>query len=201
MSTPARAADPRFPNLRPEVVEGYLRAPENVCAEVLDGELSLMPRPSPRHARAAGELHGELRGPFDRGRDGPGGWVILVEPELHLGGRPDIVVPDLAGWRRERFPTDAFSDGAAAHLVVAPDWICEVLSPSTEALDRGRKLRVYRREAVSHVWLLDPALKTLEVFRLEHGRFALIDTYEGDGDVRAEPFEAFALSLAVLWGA
>ncbi len=180
-------------------MEGYLGAPATATAEVVDGELSVMPRPRPRHARAAGELHGELRGPFDRGRDGPGGWVILVEPEVHLGPLPDIVVPDLAGWRRERFPEAASSDDAPAHLEVAPDWVCEVLSPSTEAHDRGPKLRVYRRERVTHVWLLDPALKTLEVFRLEHGHYALLETYEGDGEVRAEPFDAVPLTLAVLW--
>ena len=96
---PARAIDPRFPGLEPEVVAGYLNAPENMVAEVIDGELSLMPRPRPRHARAAGELHGELRGPFARGRNGHGGWVFLIEPELHLGPKPDIVIPDVAALR------------------------------------------------------------------------------------------------------
>jgi Uma2 family endonuclease len=96
-------SDPRFPNLRADVVAGYLNAPDTMVAEVIDGELSVMPRPRPRHANAAGELYGELRDPFRRGRGGPGGWVILIEPELHLGRRPDIVVSDLAGWRREPF--------------------------------------------------------------------------------------------------
>lgn len=195
----ARAIDPRFPNLRIEVVDGYLRAPSTMVAEVIDGELSLMPRPRPRHARAAGELHGELRSPFDRGRDGPGGWVFLPEPELHLGVLPDIVTPDLAGWHRARFPADAFDDDAPAQISVAPDWVCEVLSPRTEAYDRGPKMRVYRREKVGHVWLVDPALKTLEAFRLDGAHYALIDTWEGDEVVRAEPFDAIELHLAVLW--
>jgi Uma2 family endonuclease len=100
----ARTIDPELPNLAPDVVEGYRNAPETLVAEIIDGELSLMPRPRLEHARSAGELHGELRGPFDRGRGGPSGWVILPEPELHLGPLPDVVVPDLAGWRRERLP-------------------------------------------------------------------------------------------------
>jgi len=196
---PARALDPRFPNLRPEVVEGYLGAPANTRAEIVDGELSVQPRPRPGHARAAGKLNATLDGPFDRGGDGPGGWILLVEPELHLGPKPDILVPDLAGWHRDRFPTDAFADDAPAHLSIAPDWVCEVLSRRTEARDRGEKMRVYRREQVAHVWLLDPALKTLEVFHLSQGLYALVDTYEGDGDVRAEPFDAIALTLGALW--
>ena len=195
----ARALDRRFPNLRAEVVDGYLGAPSTCVAEVIDGELSLMPRPRPRHARAAGKLSATLDGPYDRGRDGPGGWVFLPEPELHLGSLPDIVTPDLAGWRRERFPPEAFADDAPAAISVAPDWVCEVLSPRTEAYDRGPKMRVYRREGVAHVWLVDPALQTLEVFRLENGRYALVDTWEGDVAVRAEPFDATDLALGPLW--
>lgn len=133
----ARARDPRFPNLAPDVVAGYLDAPSTMCAEIIDGALSLMPRPRPRHARAAGKLLASLDGPFDRGGEGPGGWVFLPEPELHLGAGPDIVTPDLAGWHRARFPVAAFDDDAPAALTVAPDWLCEVLSPRTEAYDRG----------------------------------------------------------------
>lgn len=195
----ARPRDPRFPNLAPEVVAGYLDAPSTMCAEIIDGALSLMPRPRPRHARAAGKLLTSLDGPFDRGGEGPGGWVLLPEPELHLGAGPDIVTPDLAGWHRARFPVAAFDDDAPAALTVAPDWLCEVLSPCTEAYDRGPKLRVYRCEGVGHVWLVDPALRTLEVFRLEGARFTLVDTWEGDGPVRAEPFDAVALPLEALW--
>ncbi len=191
--------DPRLPNLRPEVVDGYLNAPPNVIAEVLDGELVTMPRPRRQHARAATKLGAALDGPFDAGHDGPGGWVFLGEPELRLGRLPDIVVPDLAGWRRARLPEDFFADDAPAYIELAPDWVCEVLSPSTERDDRGRKMRIYRREAVAHVWLVDPSLQTLEVYRLENGRYSLLDTYEGDAAVRAEPFDAVELSLAALW--
>ena len=196
---PPPPPDPRFPNLRPDVVAGYLSAPDTMVAEVIDGELSLLPRPRRQHAFAAGELHGELRGPFRLGRGGPGGWVFLPEPELHLGRRPDIVAPDLAGWRRGRVPDDFLADDAPAHVELAPDWICEVISESTQAKDRSKKRRIYRREEVGHYWLLDPRARTLEVYRLEGGRWLEVDTYEGDAVVRAEPFDAIELDLAVLW--
>jgi Uma2 family endonuclease len=190
--------DTRFPGLRAEVVDGYLDAPEHMTAEVLDGELFTMPRPRRRHARGAGRLQGRLK-PFDDPEAGdPGGWVILPEPELHLGPRPDIVDPDLAGWRRARVPDDFFADDAPPHIDLAPDWVCEIRSESTEAIDRG-KMRIYRREAVPHVWLLSPEHLTLEIYRLENARYSLIDTFEADAEVRAEPFEAIVLPLAALW--
>lgn len=194
----ARALDPRFPNLRPEVVQGYLEAPDTMVAEIVDGELSLMPRPRPRHAHAAGELHGELRGPFQRAPEGPGGWVFLDEPELHLGPTPDIVVPDLAGWRRERFPADAFDEETTA-LTVAPDWVCEVLSPRTMTRDRGGKQRVYRREGVRHLWYVDPAARSVEVCRLEAAGYVVVDTFKDDARMRAPPFTAVDIPLSVLW--
>ena len=198
-SLPPPTPDARFPNLRADVLAGYLNAPDTMVAEVIDGELSVMPRPRRQHARAAGELHGELRNPFDRGRGGPGGGVFLPEPELHLGATPDIVVPDLAGWRRDRLPADFMAADAPAHITEAPDWVCEVLSDGTEAKDRGKKRRIYRREGVGHYWLLDPRDKSLEVYRLVEGRWLEVDTWEGDVVVRAEPFEAIELDLATLW--
>lgn len=197
-NSPRSPSDARFPGLRPEVVAGYLQAPDTMVAEVIDGELSLMPRPKPRHAHATVRLSGRLRGFSDPDGDDPGGWVILVEPELHLGPRPDILAPDLAGWRRERFPEGAFDDGAPAAITVAPDWVCEVLSDSTETKDRGKKRRIYRRERVGHYWLYDPRDGSLEVSRLENGRWLEVDVFEGDEPVRAEPFEAVAIPLAAL---
>ena len=191
--------DARFPHLRAEVVAGYLNAPETMIAEVLDGELFVLPRPRRHHARAAGELHGELRNPFDRGRGGPGGWVFLPEPELHLGRTPDIVVPDLAGWRRSRVPGDFFAEDAPAAITLAPDWVCEVLSDATEAKDRGKKRRIYRRESVGHYWIVDPREKSLEVYRLDQGRWIEVDTFDGNAVVRAEPFESIELDLSALW--
>lgn len=195
----ALALDPEFPNLHPAVAQGYRETPQGIVAEVIAGELSLMPRPRPRHARTAGSLFGELRGPFDLGASGPGGWVLLIEPELHLGDLPDIVVPDVVGWRRERFPEGAFDDDAPGAISVPPDWVCEVLSPRTEAMDRGAKRATYQRERVGHLWLIDPALRTLEVFRWDPVGYVLIDVWDGEARVRAEPFEAIELRLGSLW--
>jgi Uma2 family endonuclease len=167
--------------------------PEHLVAELVDGELYATPRPGVRHARAATVLAGEIIHPFDHARGGPGGWWILAEPELHL--QADVVVPDLAGWRRSRLP--AIPDTAA--LTVAPDWVCEVISPSTEGLDRGKKLAVYAREGVSHVWLINPVSQTLEVLALAGDRWTLLATHVGAVVVRAEPFEAVELNMSDLW--
>ncbi|MFP2905071.1 Uma2 family endonuclease [Pyxidicoccus sp. 3LFB2] len=168
--------------------------PDNMVGEIIAGVLHASPRPSGPHTVAYSHLTYELVGPFTRGRGGPGGWFIFDEPELHLGD--DVLVPDVAGWRRERMPEPY--QGAATTL--APDWVCEILSPSTKVLDRKEKLPVYAREGVQHVWLMDPVLHTLEVFRLEDARYALLTTYAGNAFVRAEPFEAIELDLPFLWG-
>lgn len=173
--------------------EDLLAVPDHLVAEILDGDLYTSPRPAPRHADASSGLGGALRGPFDRGRGGPGGWRILYEPELHLGR--DVIVPDLAGWRRERLPHIP----AEAHIAIAPDWVCEVLSPSTAALDRVKKLAIYARESVSHAWLVDPIAQTLEVFRLADARWTLVGTWAGTDTLRAEPFDALDLDLTLLW--
>jgi Uma2 family endonuclease len=171
-----------------------LRAvPDNFVAEIIAGQLYATPRPSVPHAHAASVLGIELGGPFHRGRNGPGGWVLLDEPELHLG--EDVLVPDIAGWRRERLPTLP----AAAYLTVAPDWLCEVMSPATEAIDRTRKLTLYAQQGVSHVWLVNPPLETLEVLRLESERWSLLAKHEGRAKLRAEPFDAIELELGALW--
>ncbi len=167
--------------------------PDNVVGELISGTLHASPRPAFPHAVAASRLGIELGGPFDRGRGGPGGWYIIDEPELHLG--KDVLVPDVAGWRRERMPQTP----RTAVTSLAPDWVCEVLSPSTEALDRAAKLPVYAREGVRHVWLLDPIACTLEHFRLEGARYLLLVTHSGKARVRVEPFEAIELELAWLW--
>jgi Uma2 family endonuclease len=169
--------------------------PENVVGEILDGDLYASPRPATPHAAAASVLGGELMGPFQHGRGGPGGWWLLIEPELHLG--PDVIVPDWSGWRVTRLPRLP----AAAFLTVAPDWVCEILSGSTERIDRVKKLAVYAREQVKHTWLVNPVHRTLEVLRLEAGRWVLIGTHEGDSRVQAEPFDAIDLDLALLWAA
>ena len=193
---PAYALDVELPDLPPEVVAGYRDAPAHVVAEIVAGELSLLPRPRLGHATAGSALGEELGPPFRRGRGGPGGWVILDEPELWLGRRPDIVVPDLAGWRRERVPPDF---AAGAHATLSPDWVCEVLSPASERLDRGPKMDVYHREGVGWAWLVSPALRTLEVYRRADVGWLRLAVFEGDAAVRAEPFDAIALELGALW--
>lgn len=173
--------------------EDVLAAPEHLVAEVLEGTLYTQPRPRIRHAKAASVLGEELGGPFRRGRGGPGGWQLLDGPELHLGA--DILVPDIAGWRRSTLP-DLVDE---AYLTVRPDWLCEVLSPATQRIDRVIKLPIYRREQVPHVWLIDPSAKTLEVYRLDGASYRLLDTYAEDAVIRAEPFEAVELELGFLW--
>jgi len=191
------ASDPSAPN-DPAVEAAFESTPGTLTAEILDGELHALPRPRPRHARTATRLVGRL-GPFDDDPGEPGGWVLLAEPELHLGPKPDKVVPDIAGWRRARLPGSVFDENAPGQLTIAPDWICEVLSDRTERLDRGKKMRIYRREGVKHVWLISPTLETLEVYRLDAGQWTLHETFEGNAVVRAEPFDALELPLASLW--
>jgi Uma2 family endonuclease len=86
-----------------------------------------------------------------------------------------------------------------AYLTLAPDWVCEVLSPSTEALDRGKKLRIYAREGVAHAWLVDPLRQSLEVLALESGMLAPVARHHSDENVRARPFDALELDMGALW--
>ena len=173
--------------------DDLLQVPEHRVAEMMDGVLYSQARPALRHSRTASRIIGHLIGPFDLGSGGPGGWDILVEPEVHL--REDVIVPDIAGWRRERM-ADAPD---AAHAALAPDWVCEVLSPSTCKLDRTRKMAIYAREGVPHLWLVDPIQQTLEVYRLAGGFWLLVRTFHDDGVVRVEPFDAIEIELAALW--
>ena len=177
----------------PATYEDLIRVPDGKVAEILDGELYATPRPAARHTRVASALGFELGVPFDVGRGGPGGWWILDEPELHL--HADVVVPDLAGWRRERLP--AIPDVAA--FTLPPDWVCEVMSASTEGIDRGKKLAIYAREGVAHAWLLNPSTETLEVLARTGGNWTLMATHVGRTAVRAQPFEAIELDLAAIW--
>jgi len=182
--------------IRPDVWQAYLDAPEHMVAEILGGELHLQPRPRARHANVAGRLRRRL-GAFDDPDAGePGGWIILVEPELLLGPLDRPVVPDLCGWRRDRIPED-FLDPAA--ITLAPDWVCEVLSERTRGTDRVKKQRIYHRAGVSHVWHVDPDARTFEVFRRETEGWTLVVEAEGTEHVRAPPFEWLELDLSRLW--
>lgn len=168
--------------------------PPNMVGQILFGVLHAHARPAPRHARASSRLGGALDGPFDRGSGGPGGWIVLDEPEIHIG--PHVVVPDLAGWRRERMPELPVDK---AYFDLPPDWACEVLSPSTAPLDRGDKRRVYATAAVKHLWYVDPDAQVLEVLEYDPRGYRVLDVFSGGAEVRAAPFEAIELDLGALW--
>ncbi|HET7504333.1 MAG TPA: Uma2 family endonuclease [Kofleriaceae bacterium] len=181
---------------RDELYEAYLRVPPHQHAEIIRGTLYVMSRPAPRHANAASGLGAEIHGAFQRGRGGPGGWWILDEPELQLVAK-EPVVPDIAGWRLERMPQ--LPD--TAYFTLVPDWVCEVISRSTEKLDRDEKLPYYAEHGVRHAWLLDPIDKRLEVYALDASsrRWREVRIHQGDAVVRAAPFDAIELDLAALW--
>ena len=187
-------AVPRVPPFdRRATYKDLEKLPPELVAEIVDGELHASPRPAPRHAWASSRLMSRVGPPYADGHGGPGGWVILVEPEVHF--RKDVLVPDLAGWRRARLPRLP----ATAYFSVAPDWVCEVISPSTVALDRAKKLSVYGREGVCHLWLIDPVARIVEVFRLVRRRWTVAATHAGNETVRLEPFNEFELDLSALW--
>lgn len=182
------------PARKPVSYEDLEALPAGWVGEIIAGELYASPRPAAPHALASATLGIDLGNPFQRGRGGPGGWWILDEPELHLG--EDVVVPDLAGWRRERLPQipgDAF-------LTLEPDWVCEVLSPRTVQIDRAQKMPLYAAWGVPWAWLVDPLARTLEAFQLREGRWLLLGVWREDAVAPIAPFEAVPLELGALWG-
>ena len=166
--------------------DDLIAVPEHLVAEIIDGELITSPRPAPPHALAysgiGAALFDRFNGPLGGDALAPGGWWILDEPELHLGD--DVLVPDLAGWRRERMPQLP----EIAYFTLAPDWLCEVISPSSGQLDRVKKMPVYAREGVGHVWLVDPIERTIEVSRLDGDRWVVEPAPAGDAPARVTPF-------------
>jgi Uma2 family endonuclease len=185
---------PRVPPFdRRATYEDLKKVPDIMVAEIVDGELHASPRPALPHAHAASAVGVLIGGPFHFSRGGPGGWVILDEPELHLGR--NVVVPDLAGWRRTRLPEVP----KAPFSTLAPDWVCEVSSPSTAMLDRAKKLRIYARAKVGYAWIIDPSARLLEVLQLEAGRWVIAAAHAGAKVVRAEPFSELPLDLGLLW--
>lgn len=184
---------PSSPKKRPATYADVEAAPEHLVAEIIDGELMTHPRPSPRHGVTANSLGDELTGPFQKGRGGPGGWVFAVEPEVRFGQH--LLVPDIAGWRRERLP----GYPEANYFEIAPDWVCEVLSGSTEKRDRTIKMRIYGEAGIPHMWLIDPRLQILEAFANQASNWTKIGAWNSDDTVRAAPFDAISFSLADLW--
>lgn len=181
--------------------DDILKLPENMVGEIVGGELFVSPRPSSKHALAAARLTGKLEPTFGGGGDkpgeGPGGWWIICEPEIHVGNRPneEIYVPDLAGWRKERMPE--YPD--VAYFEIVPDWVCEILSPSNMRLDRTKKVPQYASLGVKNLWLINPRDKTLEVLRLENEKWVLLSSHIEADKVTAEPFQAMQFDLGSLW--
>ena len=173
--------------------QDVLDAPPHMVAEVIAGTLHNRPRPASRHAWASSGISAKISPPFSHGDGGLGGWWIVFGPELHLDD--DVVVPDFAGWRCETMPE--FPD--AAHFSIVPDWVCEVLSPSTRRLDLGEKRALYAREGVRHLWFVDPDARTLEAFELRGGQWLLLATLAGDAPVSLPPFDAITFPLDALW--
>ena len=168
--------------------------PENTTGEIIDGELFVTPRPSRKHGYTASALDKKIGSPYQFGDSGgPGGWIIIVEPEISLG--ENIIVPDLGGWRKERFPVSEETNW----ISVPPDWACEVLSPGTVRLDKIKKMPLYAKHAVGHLWLIDPIAKSLDVYRLESGMWTVAGFYAEEDKVRAEPFEEVEIDLNDLW--
>jgi Uma2 family endonuclease len=167
--------------------------PPHLVAEILFGRLVTHPRPVPRHGASSNLLSATLTPGHQWGRGGPGGWIFVTEPQLLLG--PHVVVPDLAGWRKDKMPV--LPDSAS--VKIAPDWLCEILSPSTESYDRNEKRRIYAAAGVAHIWLLDPRVKYLECFQLVAGNWLLTHTFSNDEAVRAPPFEATDFPLSQLF--
>ena len=178
---------------KPATYDDLLKVPDHLVAEIVDGELYTSPRPASRHSRAAGRIYSRVSRAFDEGEDGPGGWWIVFEPELHLGR--DALVPDIAGWRRERVPE--FPDVTA--WTIAPDWICEVLSSSTARLDRMRKMPAYAHHGVEYAWIVDTYQRTIEAYHLQNERWDLLGVYGGDERANIEPFDAIQFPIETLW--
>ena len=178
---------------RPATYQDVLDAPPHMVAEIANGALHLHPRPALRHARATTRLGARLDDPFENGVGGPGGWYFATEPELHLG--EDVVVPDWSGWRRDRMPVFP----SVPFFTQAPDWICEIVSPSTGRIDRSRKMRIYGRASVAHLWLVDPLLRTVEGYRLDGEAWTVAGVWSGDEKVRIEPFADIELALGRWW--
>ncbi len=179
---------------QPATYNDVLNAPENMVAELVHGALHLQPRPAPRHAWAGSMLGVKLGGAFSLGDDdGPGGWWIMDEPELHLGD--DVLVPDLAGWRKERMPD--LPETAAIDL--EPDWVCEILSPGTRQFDLAGKRPIYGKAGVARLWFVDPIARTLEAFENRDREWTLIAALRDDEAVSMPPFDAIEFPLSALW--
>jgi Uma2 family endonuclease len=181
---------------KPTLYEQLKNLPEGLTGEILNGQLHAQPRPSAPHGRASAVLTSRIFDPYDQGRGGPGGWWIFVEPEVHFLRDREVVVPDLAGWRRERLPMLPEDQ----RFEIVPDWVCEILSPSTASKDREIKLPLYARYGVPYAWLVDPKARTLEAFVLdEDGAWRDVGRFADTDRAAVPPFDAVTLDLGDLW--
>jgi Uma2 family endonuclease len=182
--------------IRDATYQAVIDAPEHMVAELIDGDLYAWPRPDGPHARFATALAMDIGPPYDRGRSGPGGWWIVFEPEVHFILNEQVLVPDLGGWRRERMPRIPKDQ----RFVVTPDWVCEVISPSSLRVDRSKKMRIYAEHGVAWMWLVDPIGRTLEVLTLDGNNWKYVATFTGEDVLRAEPFPEAEIDLGSIWG-
>ncbi len=178
----------------------YLAVPDGQRAELVDGEILMSPQPKIRHICVTTVLGGELSFRFGRAggptSSGPGGWWVFDEPECHLELDQLVFVPDIAGWRRERIPV---LPSNTHKMTVVPDWICEVLSPSTSSRDSIVKMPCYLAAGVKWAWIIDPANQRLDVFRAGEGKWEPVLGLEGDATGALPPFDAVELDLAPWW--
>jgi Uma2 family endonuclease len=179
---------------RPATLADLDALPTTWRGEIIDGELHAFPRPSFTHANFEGSVLENLRSPFQRGRGGPGGWWIITEPGIQLARSPEFS-PDLGGWRKTRMPHPP----RTGPVTVVPDWICEVLSPSTRNHDLVKKRRFYAEIGVAFLWYIDPPARALTVSKLQDGRWVELGVHGPDEKIRAEPFDAIEIDLAVWW--
>jgi len=174
--------------------EDLYKIPDNLIGEIIDGELIVTPRPSRKHVVCATALGAAVTAPYQFGQgNGPGGWIFAIKPEIGLGEQ--ILVPDLAGWKRERFPVEEDHNW----ISTVPDWVCEILSPSTFRTDKVKKMPVYAHHGVGHIWLIDPVAMTMDAFGLESGKWVLLGSFAENDKVRAEPFQEIEINLEALW--
>ena len=176
-----------------ELYKELCNLPDNVVGEIINKELVVMPRPAPKHARASSALGGLLSGPFDLGHGGLGGWWILDEPELRFPD--DVVVPDIAGWKKERMPKLP----EKTQFELSPDWVCEVLSPSTASYDKISKLQIYAKNKVPYYWIVDPLNRVLEILVLDGKTYKLAFVFGKNDLVKVPPFEELEFNLGSLW--
>ena len=179
----------------PPLYDRLLALPQNLVGEIINGELYTQPRPAGPHALACSALQIEVGSAYHFGRGGPGGWWIIVEPEIHFIRDTEVLVPDIAGWRREGLPKIPDDQ----RFEVLPNWVCEVLSPSTAKKDRVEKMPVYARYGVAFLWLVDPLARTLETYELQEGKWIVGGMFKDDDTVRVAPFQAITLVLSELW--